>query len=154
MDREAVIDLAQSYATEGFLCSESVLLAISELLSIRSELVPKIATGFGAGIGGQGEVCGAVSGGIMGLGLKFGRNEAKEKGVKPYWYASDFLKRFKTEFGCTSCRELTGCDFNTEGGRRRYVEEKMWETKCRQLIAMASGIAFDLISECQPPTEF
>lgn len=154
MDREAVVNLAKSYATKEFLCSESVLLAISELLSIRSKLIPKVATGFGAGIGGQGEVCGAVSGGILGLGLRFGRNDVKKESVKPYWYASDFLKRFKAEVGNLSCRELTGCNFNTEGGRRRYVEEKMWETRCQQLIAVASGIAFDLISECQSPTEF
>ena len=152
MDREAVVDLAKSHAEEGFLCSESVLLAISDLLNVRSELVPKIATGFGAGIGGQGEVCGAVSGAILALGLKFGRNDAKKDGVKPYWFALDFLKRFKTEYGCVTCRELTGCDFNTEDGRRRYEEEKMWETKCRQLIATASGIAFDLIRKRQRPT--
>lgn len=151
LDREAVVDLARSLANEGFLCSESVLLAISELLGIRSELIPKIATGFGAGVGGQGEVCGAVSGGILGLGLKFGRNETKKENVKPYWFATDFLKRVKTEVGNVSCKELTGCDFNTESGRKRYIEEEMWETKCRQLIAMASGIAFDLISEWQSP---
>ena len=65
MDRQTVVELAKSYAIEDFLCSESVLLAISDLLNVRSELVPKIATGFGAGIGGQGEVCGAVSGAIL-----------------------------------------------------------------------------------------
>lgn len=49
--KEKVVEFAGSYADSGFLCSESVLLAISDLLDIEDELIPKIATGFGAGIG-------------------------------------------------------------------------------------------------------
>jgi len=147
LNRQKVIDLAKSYASGGFLCSESVLLALSYFLGIRSELVPKIATGFGAGIGGQGMVCGAVSGGIMALGIEFGRNDVKKQEKKAYWFALDFLKRFEKEHGFVTCRELTGCDFNTEEGRKKYEDEKMWETRCRQYIATASGIASDLINE-------
>ena len=82
MDKEKVVELAKSYAVKGFLCSESVLLAISDWLEIQNGLIPKIATGFGAGIGGCGSVCGAISGGIMALGLKFGRNEVEKKEMK------------------------------------------------------------------------
>ena len=33
----------------------------------------KVAWGFGAGMGRKGEVCGAVTGGIMVLGMKLGK---------------------------------------------------------------------------------
>jgi C_GCAxxG_C_C family probable redox protein len=147
LNRKNVVETAKSYAAKGFLCSESVLLAISQWLGIRNELIPKIATGFGAGIGGQGMVCGAIGGGIMALCLEFGRNEIKKQDTKPYWFAFEFLRRFEGEYGCVTCRELTGCDFNTEAGRKKYTVEKMWETKCRQYIETASGIVFDLIHE-------
>ncbi|MCK4933480.1 C_GCAxxG_C_C family protein [Candidatus Bathyarchaeota archaeon] len=147
MNKEDVVDLAKSYAAKGFLCSESVLLSVSDGLEIRNDVIPKIATGFGAGIGGQGMVCGAISGAIMGLGLKFGRNEVEKKDDKPYWFAFEFLKRFRKEWGYVTCRELTGCDFSTEAGQKEYDDEKMWETKCREYIAAASGMAFDLIYE-------
>jgi len=145
--REKVIEFAKSHAANGFLCSESVLLAISDLLEIKDELIPKIATGFGAGIGGCGSVCGAISGGIIALGLKFGRNDVKEQAVRPYWFGQELLERFKREYGHITCRELTGCNLKTEEGRGKYAEQNMWETRCRQYIEGATAIVFDLVSE-------
>ena len=147
MDREDVIQSAKSYATGGFLCSESILLAISDWLGIQNELIPKMATGFGAGIGGFGSVCGAISGGIMALGLKFGRNEITKQETKPYWFALDLLKRFEKEFGCITCQELTGCDITTETGRKKYREKMLWDTKCRHYIESITAAVFDLISK-------
>lgn len=147
MDKETVIDLAVSYASQGFLCSESVLKAISNYQKTDCKLIPKIATGFGAGVGGQGSVCGAISGAIMALGIKFGRNQVDNQGIKSYWFATEFVNRFKKEHEYLNCRELTGCDFSSEAGIKKYSDEKMWETKCRQYIATATAIAYDLIKE-------
>jgi len=145
--KDEIIKLANSYAAKGFLCSEAVLLAIRDYLEVRSELIPKIATGFGAGMGGRGEVCGAISGGIIALGLKFGRNSPKKQEKKAYWFAAELLERFEREFSHVTCRELTGCDLTTEVGRKKYADEKMWETKCRQYIEATAAMVFELISE-------
>ena len=46
-----IIDGTFSYYRIGYNCAESVLLAIAkDALKINSELIPKIATGFGDGI--------------------------------------------------------------------------------------------------------
>jgi len=145
--KDEVVKQANSYAKEGLLCSESVLLAVSNFLKIKSELIPKIATGFGAGFGGKGEVCGAISGGVIALGIKFGRNTPVKEEVKPYWFAFELLKRFEKEFSYVTCLELTKCDLTTEAGRKKYADEKLWETKCRQYIKTATAIVFDIISE-------
>jgi C_GCAxxG_C_C family probable redox protein len=86
LSRSEIMAVAASHAEGDLLCSESVLLAISELLGVESELIPRIATGFGAGIGRRGEVCGALAGGVMGLGLVYGRSApgAGEDGRRPY----------------------------------------------------------------------
>jgi C_GCAxxG_C_C family probable redox protein len=147
LPKQKVVELAKSYAVEGFLCSESVLNAVANHLKINCELIPKIATGFGAGIGGQGMTCGAVSGGVMALGIKFGRNQVEKQEKKAYWFALEFLNRFKKEHGHLTCRELTGCDFNTEEGKRKYEDQNMWETKCKLYIATATALTFDLIKE-------
>ena len=144
--KDEIIKLVASYAAKGFLCSEAVLLAIRDYLEVRSELVPKIATGFGAGMG-RGEVCGAISGGIIALGLEFGRNSPKKQEKKAYWFATELLERFEREFSHVTCRELTRCDLTTEVGRKKYADEKLWETKCRQYIETTTAIVFDLISE-------
>jgi C_GCAxxG_C_C family probable redox protein len=145
LSRGKVVDLAESYAESGFLCSESVLLSLCDHLQISSDLVPRIATGFGAGIGGQGLVCGAISGAVIALGIKFGRDQPEKKGYKPYWFAAEFLKRFRRDWRCWTCHELTGCNLTTDAGRKKYDDNKLWETRCRKLIATASGIAYDII---------
>jgi len=153
MPKEEVVELAKSYAEKGFLCSESVLLAIREMLKIQCELIPKVATGFGAGIGGCGSVCGAVCGGVMALGIEFGRTEPKKQEGRPYWFALELLKRFEKEFGYITCRELTQCDFFTQEGRKKYADEGLWKTKCRQYIADATAIVFDIMTEKAPQTK-
>jgi len=150
MDKDKVVELAKSYATEGFLCSESVLLAFSDCLGIKNPLIPRIATGFGAGICFCGSVCGAISGGVMALSLRFGRNDAKEQVVNLYRLGHRLVEQFEKEFGSVICRELTGCNFHTEAGRRKYADEKLWETKCRQFIGSVTAMVSDLISEKTP----
>ena len=57
----------------GFYCAESVLMAIAESRGIRSDLIPRIATGFCSGMARTGGQCGAVSGAMMGISLATGR---------------------------------------------------------------------------------
>jgi len=111
------------------------------------DLIPKIATGFGAGIGGQGLLCDAVSGGIMALDIEFSRNQVEKQERKVYWFTLEFLNRFKKEHGNLTCRELTCCDFNTEEGKNKYEDENMWKTKCKQCIATATALVLELIKE-------
>ena len=61
LDKEKVVELARSYAGKGFLCSESVLLAISDWLEVQSDLIPRIAAGFGALPGTKSSTCRAKS---------------------------------------------------------------------------------------------
>ena len=83
LSKEEAVRRAAGYAEEDFLCSEAVLMALSECLGVSSEIIPRIATG----VGRKGEVCGALLGGVMGRGLRFGRSTADEgEGERrPYW---------------------------------------------------------------------
>jgi len=145
--RDEVVTLAEAYAGEGFLCSEAVLWALSRALEIDSELIPKIATGFGAGIGRTSHVCGAAAGAVMGLGLRFGRSEIEElpEGRRPYWYATEFIDRFREEHGSTTCAGLTGLDLSEPGAIDTYNERSLWETLCRDLIGEATALAYDIL---------
>jgi C_GCAxxG_C_C family probable redox protein len=78
-----IIGGAFSYFRIGYNCAESVLLAIAkDALEINSDLILRIATGFGSGISRRGYVCGAVSGAVMDFGLKYGRNSPEELQAK------------------------------------------------------------------------
>ncbi|MHA2232091.1 MAG: C-GCAxxG-C-C family protein [Candidatus Hodarchaeales archaeon] len=149
LSRADVIKRASDYAEKGFLCSEAVLLAISDLLAINSDLIPLIATGFAAGIGRHGAICGAISGGIIGLGLRFGRSQPaptnNEDTKRPYWYSTELLARFKETYPTILCNELTGCDLSDPADVERYYSENKWGTTCRELITTVAGLTYDIL---------
>lgn len=77
-------DELRTYAQDCFLkkrfnCSESVLMTMLKHWGVESPIVPRIATGFGGGVGSTREhICGAVSGGIMAIGVALGRDGETE----------------------------------------------------------------------------
>ena len=144
--REEVVRLAVEYAEDGFLCSEAVSLALSKGFGVPSDVIPRVATGFAAGIGREGEMCGAVSGGIIGLGLPYGRSVAVEPkdGRRPYWYSTELLDTLRERWGRLRCGDLLGLDLSKPEGLRVYRERGLWATRCRELIKVAAGVAFDI----------
>ena len=143
-----IVDKASSYFKSGYNCAESTLLAIAEeVLEIDSDLIPKIATGFGGGISRKGYVCGAVSGVVMGFGLKYGRNSPEELRAHTYNRVVEFYKRFQEKFGSIICKELSGCDLSNMEGIRKFREENVHEKRCRYFVGGAIEIFMTLINE-------
>lgn len=124
-------------------CAESVLLGVAEGLNIKSPLIPRIASGFCSGLSRTGGTCGAVNGGVMALGLIFGRDDGDAPPDGFYEKVQQFLKRFKDTCGSCNCLELTGCDLSTEEGHNQYVEERMWE-KCQDLTRKAVSMIAEI----------
>jgi len=71
---EEIEKRAFTYSQEYKACSQCTLLAIQEVFGLTNDDVLKAATGFAGGIGRTGSVCGALSGGVMALGLLYGRD--------------------------------------------------------------------------------
>jgi len=149
LTKDETVNIAASHTEAEFLCSEAALMALAECLGVESKLIPNIATGFGAGIGREGEVCGALSGAVMGLGLKFGRDAPgfTEDGKRPYWYATELVKGFQALHGDLRCRDLLGLDLTDPEDYRKYSERNLWATKCRDLITSATELAYELLEK-------
>ncbi len=147
MNREEVIQLAAGYASEGFLCVEAVLKSLADLKGVDSDLIPSISTGMAAGVARTSQICGAVTGAILGLGLWFGRNEPVVSDRRPYWYSRLFLDRWMEMHSTSNCSELLGVDLDTPNGYAVYSKEKMWENECRGYIRDAVGLAYDILVE-------
>ncbi len=78
------------------------------------------ATGFGAGIGEARELCGALAGAVMAIGLRQGGIDSGQGTTRAYWPAAYLISAFRERFGTTSCAALTArfAGFDTE--RRAY----------------------------------
>ncbi len=93
----------------GYNCAQTVLLTLYEQIEpdSKNELIPKIAAGFGGGIGRCGSVCGALTGSLMAVGIKYGSNEAgAEKRAKAYAYAKKLYRQFEKQHGTVFCQRL------------------------------------------------
>jgi C_GCAxxG_C_C family probable redox protein len=98
-------------------------LAVAESQGIESDLLPKIATGFCSGLARTGGLCGALTGGIMGLNLLTGRDDPEASSEENYALVSELIDQFVEKFGATNCRELTGVDLGTGEGQAEFKEK-------------------------------
>jgi C_GCAxxG_C_C family probable redox protein len=144
MSTETAIQSAAEYFDSGYICSESVLLAISRAMGIESDLIPRIATGFGGGLARTCSTCGAVNGAVMAISLFYGRNSPDETQLRAYEAVRRFLAAFRERFGYFNCQELTGVDLGTEEGYDAYWAKGFYE-KCNEITARAVEIAMSII---------
>lgn len=126
---------------EGYNCAQSVLLTMFEHWNGKNELIPRIATAFGGGIGRCGSVCGALTGGVMAIGIKYGTNEPSlGKQLKAYELAYGFYKQFEMQHGSVLCRELIGYDLYNSEELKKAREAKVFEEKCTNFVRTAVEI--------------
>jgi len=101
---------AENYYRNGdFYCSEAIVKTIKDEFGLAvSDDIVAMASGFPVGIGGSGCTCGAVSGGIMAIGLFFGRTESKDPKVdKAMALSKELHDIFKGRHNSLCCRVLT-----------------------------------------------
>ena len=89
-------------------------------LGIENKLIPRIATAFAGGMARQGEVCGAVVGALMCIGIKHGREAPEQVDDEAMRLAAELVRSFKEKTGSLYCRELTGHDLTTQEGVEAY----------------------------------
>jgi len=146
MDRP---EIAANKFKEGYCCSQAVLFSFADKAGISEDLALKIADGLGAGMARKQEVCGAVSGSILTLGLLYGRgeNESEEKHEFTYDRVRDFMARFETLHGSIICSKLLdNLDLNTDEGQERFKNEN-WREACTNYVADAARILEQLVNE-------
>lgn len=99
--------MACDYMKNGYNCSQSVLLAFRDLTGLGEKESTLVAAGFGSGAG-TGEMCGAVSGGIMVLGLLNPADPQDPVSSRKRCAAEvkAFQQRFSGKFGALRCQDL------------------------------------------------
>jgi C_GCAxxG_C_C family probable redox protein len=134
---------------DGYLCSQSVLLAFAERLGVEPGLAARIGASLGAGMGRMGWTCGAVSGALVVIGLRYGHEEPEAVEKKERMYAKEkaFVSQFQAEHGTVLCRELLGFDVSTPEDLEAAREAGIFETQCTRYIAHAVEILEDLLWE-------
>jgi C_GCAxxG_C_C family probable redox protein len=123
-------------------------MALAKCQGVEDPLFPRIATGFGAGVGRNGEICGAITGAVMGLSIRYGRDRVDPReSRKPYWHSIELLKRFRAEHGEIRCSALLRLDLAKTEDFDEFHRRDLWKNSCIRFILSATCIAHDIIEE-------
>ena len=125
-----------------FTCSSAVFSAFSDELGLDPDTAKKIACGFGAGISKSGNICGAVTGAIMVIGLKYGKTTQGDDAAteKTRALVQKFLQEFKKRHGSINCTELLGYNLGKPEEFAQARDNKQFVTKCPELVGDAAAI--------------
>ena len=108
---------AYNYENQYHCCSQATLLALQEVLGLEDELALKAASSLCGGVALSGKTCGALTGGVMAIGMKHGRGDLKEgfaSVLKAMLPANKLVRWFESEFGSTVCRDISGLEVTEE----------------------------------------
>ena len=135
-------DIAMNYFRQGLNCTECVMRAFMDMHDTGlPEEVICMGTGFGGGIGHTKNICGAITGACMAVGMVKGRRDPFEKGnERPRQTASGEIYLFRRtggrdqdKYGTLICRELSD-PFGDFNGKER-------KRNCKQMIGYCASLA-------------
>ena len=97
---------AEKLHKSGFNCAQSVLGASSEYIGLDENTALAVSAGFGGGVR-SGEICGAISGAVMAIGMAQQKDPAEpETKAKTAAQTKELVKAFREKYGCVRCVEL------------------------------------------------
>ena len=122
----------------GYNCAQAVIGVFCEENGLDINTAFKLANGFGGGVR-CGEICGAVSGAILVIGLKCGFYIEKDFSQKLYCNNKtyEFVEKFKEERGSIICRDLLGVDVRCPNDHTTPSAKEAHKAICPKLVAAA-----------------
>lgn len=141
-------EIAVQLFKEGRNCSQAVLLAFSDVTKMDESLALRLSSPFGGGMGRQREVCGAVSGMLMVLGILYGYEDNGEKDANKkavYQDVQDLCSRFREASGSIICREILKNPASDPNPTPRTAEFYKLRP-CERMVATAAALLEDYIA--------
>jgi C_GCAxxG_C_C family probable redox protein len=137
------------FVDDGFSCAQAVFSAFAEAEGMDLETALRVSSSFGAGMARIGDTCGALTGGMMVLGMKYGRvvgtdTEAKEKN---YRLVHEFVDEFNRRFEHSMCRDLLGFEPGSPEASQRFQNEPELEKRCAGFVREAAEILEEIIEK-------
>jgi C_GCAxxG_C_C family probable redox protein len=130
-------EIAVAKFLDGYNCAQAVLYSFCDSLGFERDTALRLACGFGAGIARSQQICGAISGGIVVLGLRYGRGEGCEQAYaeETYRKVQELMSRFEAKHGTFLCRALLeGCDLNTPEGQQNFKDNDLKNRVCKSCV--------------------
>ena len=145
---------AERLFLEGYNCAQAVFCAFRDVTGMELDAAARLSSAFGGGRGRLREVCGAVSGARLVLGMLRGYDDPKDPDQKKAHYAlvQKFARRFQEKNGTIICRELLENVPITPGGVPEERTPDFYARRpCPRLVDDAAAILDEILAETQAP---
>jgi C_GCAxxG_C_C family probable redox protein len=130
----------------GANCAQAVRSAFAPLYGVDQGTAMRLAAAFGGRMARTGELCGAVSGALLVIGLRYGPDRPAQQARETcYQVARAFLQRFQESQGALLCRDLLGCGILTPEGRKRVHEQGWIRERCPRFVRCAVELLEELL---------
>jgi C_GCAxxG_C_C family probable redox protein len=132
---------------DGYNCAQSVLTVFAPDLGMDRDIAMKVSCGFGSGIGRSGNLCGAITGGMLVLGLKYGMidSEFQEEKENTYDKVIELQERIRAIHGTVNCNDLLGFDIGTPEGLEKVKELELSDKICSKIVGDVVRILEELL---------
>lgn len=140
---------AVKYFKEGYNCAQSVFVPFAKDLLKDEKLALKLMSPFGGGVSNTDNICGAVSGAIAALGLKFGHSDAEdvEGKTEAKKIAQEFILAFEKEHGSISCTKLVGYNLSQSCQLEKAQDAGVFDDICPKLVGTAEKLVLKILEE-------
>jgi C_GCAxxG_C_C family probable redox protein len=127
-------------------CAQSVFSAFAPSLGLDEETALKIASPFGGGVARRGEICGALTGALMALGMARGSSTPEGK-EETYRLGQEFLRRFETGHKSILCRGLLEVDISTPEGHAQARDAGLFQSVCPLVVHDAAELVQAMLNK-------
>ena len=139
----------QEQFMHGYDCSQVVLSHFAEKLGLTRDEANKVSACFGGGMM-QADACGAFTGALMAIGLKYGHYDAEnlmaQKGVMQQKCA-EFKAKFAQKHPSCKCLDIIGYNVTTPEGFQRAIESGDMMTICPRVVSEVITILDEVIEK-------
>ena len=120
-------------------------MAVAEKYNIQSDIIPGIATGFCGGMSRTAGLCGALVGGVMALGILYGRKSSNDSPKKIYALTEHLVRDFEKHLGSRNCSDILGCDISTREGEAAFKANNLMKTVCLDATIQAAELVMQVL---------
>ena len=138
------------FEQQGYNCAQAAAIVIAEQTGMDILPFAKMLNGFGGGIAGSRNVCGALTGAIAAICMARGNGESRAQDLDAFNKTNDYAKRmfaaFEEKFSTSLCCELTGVKRGAEEARIAFAKDGHARV-CNPCVYAACEIALQILND-------
>lgn len=141
------VDQAVVFYQQGYTCAQSILASFAARYDLPQNLAFRLGEPFGAGTSCTGDMCGAVTGAILVLGLQYGSILSNDDAARSLTYqrVHELLYRFQEIHGSVQCTDLLGYNLSDPKQFKTVCEKGLFNQRCPIFVRDAAQILTELL---------